>query len=188
MTSAPGEPPWVATVLHFWFEEVGPRLWFAGERSIDAKVLERFSGLHEMMTSQAELEDLASSPRTALAAVLVLDQFSRHLFRDTSRAYATDPIARRLTHVAIDRGFDLGMTAEERQFLYMPLQHSEDLADQALSVRLFRALGNDDWTQYAVAHYGVIEKFGRFPHRNAIVGRDSTPDERDALASGSLSF
>ena len=185
MNTTSDEPSWVRTVLDFWFEEVGPRYWFTGGPAIDAKVRERFLHLHETL-SHARDESRQLSPRVALATILVLDQFSRHLFRGTPRAYSTDSLACGLARVAVERGLDAGMSADERQFLYMPLQHSEDPADQALSVRLVRALGNDEWTRYAVEHRDVIEKFGRFPHRNAILGRESTPAEREAIAAGAV--
>jgi uncharacterized protein (DUF924 family) len=116
-----------------------------------------------------------------LAAVIVLDQFSRNLFRDTPRAYAADPIARRLARRAIAQGLDVAMTAQERMFLYLPFEHSEDRADQALAVELFAQLGNAEWTGYALKHKAIIDRFGRFPHRNAILNRHSSADEVECL-------
>jgi uncharacterized protein (DUF924 family) len=118
-----------------------------------------------------------ADPHQVLAAVIVLDQFSRNIFRGTPRAFATDPIARRLARQAIGRGLDIEMTNAERLFVYLPFEHSEDRQDQALSVHLFGQLGNENWTRYALAHQSIIDRFGRFPHRNAILGRTSTPDE-----------
>ena len=112
-----------------------------------------------------------------LAAVIVLDQFSRNMFRGTPRSFAGDAIARRLSRTAISNGFDADMTEEERNFLYLPFQHSEDREDQALSLRLFESLGNEEWTHYAKAHKVIIDRFGRFPHRNATLNRTSTADE-----------
>ena len=125
----------------------------------------------------------AAAPHPLLAAVIVVDQFSRNMFRGTPRAFAADPIARRLARRAVDRGFDLSMTREERLFLYLPFEHSEDREDQARSVHLIGQLGHDGWTRYAQAHQSIIDRFGRFPHRNAILGRTSTPDELALLES-----
>ena len=112
-----------------------------------------------------------------LAAVIVLDQFSRHLFRNSPQAYAADPLARRLARDAIAHGDDRTMTHQERLFLYLPFKHSEDPADQALAVTLIGRLGNGDWTRFALAHKASIDRFGRFPHRNDVLGRISTEDE-----------
>jgi uncharacterized protein (DUF924 family) len=127
-------------------------------------------------------------PRTLLATVIVLDQFSRNMFRGNPRAYAADPLARRLARQAIAQGLDAGLRREERLFLYLPLEHSEDRADQARSVELFSTLGREDWTRYALAHKAVIDRFGRFPHRNAVLGRESTPEEIVALQDPMNSF
>jgi uncharacterized protein (DUF924 family) len=112
-----------------------------------------------------------------LAAVIVLDQFSRNMFRGTPRAFASDPMARRLSKTAIENGFDADMTEEQRCFLYLPFQHSENREDQALSLRLFENLGNEELTRYARAHKAIIDRFGRFPHRNATLDRTSSEDE-----------
>ncbi|HEV7431830.1 MAG TPA: DUF924 family protein, partial [Steroidobacteraceae bacterium] len=120
--------------------------------------------------------------------IVVMDQFSRNLFRGTPRAYAADPLARRLANTAIERGYDLDMTAAERQFLYLPFQHSEDRADQQRSVALFETVGNADWTAFALAHQSIIDRFGRFPHRNAILGRQSSAEELAALQEPMGSF
>jgi uncharacterized protein (DUF924 family) len=115
--------------------------------------------------------------------VIVLDQFSRNLFRADPRAYAADPLARRVAMAAIERGFDMALPVQQRLFLYLPLQHSEDAADQQRALALVEALGNAAWTEPALAHKQVIDRCGRFPHRNAILGRESTPDELDVLAA-----
>lgn len=171
----PAEPPWVTEILEFWFEELGEAHWFAKNDGIDARIRDRFLSLHQQLIGHDGR--VAATPRALLAAVIVLDQFSRNLFRGTPRAFAADPIARRLSRSALSRGFDTGMTEQERLFLYLPFEHSEDREDQALAVALFTRLGNEEWTRYAIAHQAIIDRFGRFPHRNAILNRPSTADE-----------
>ena len=181
--SESAEPAWVDEVLRFWFEQLSEAQWWEQDDAVDAQIHDRFLALHERLTPQVDYS--LNTPRSLLAAVIVLDQFSRNLFRRTPRAYAADPIARRLARSAIERGFDSSLTVLERQFLYLPFEHSEDGADQQLSVELFTALGNDEWTRYAIEHNEVIDRYGRFPHRNAVLGRRSTPDEVELLkASG----
>jgi uncharacterized protein (DUF924 family) len=169
------EPDWATEVLHFWFEELREADWFAKSGPIDARISERFLSLHERLAVDDGID--GTMPRQLLAGVIVLDQFSRNLFRDTPRAYAADPMARRLARSAIAQGFDDAMTAQERLFLYLPFEHSEDRADQALAVRLIARVNNADWTRDALAHKAIIDRFGRFPHRNAILNRDSSADE-----------
>lgn len=171
----PIEPTWVNEVLRFWFDELGAPHWFAKSADIDAQIRDRFLVLHHELVARDDC--LAAMPRTLLAAVIVLDQFSRNLFRDTPQAFATDAVARRLSRSAISQGFDRAMKARERLFLYMPFEHSEDREDQALAVELIARLGNEAWTRDAIAHQAIIDRFGRFPHRNAILGRHSSADE-----------
>jgi uncharacterized protein (DUF924 family) len=172
---AAAEPGWVGAVLRFWFEELREDDWFAKDHHLDERIRARFLGLYEELVA-CEARGIGA-PRELLAGVIVLDQFSRNMFRDSPRAYGADPIARRLARMVVDRGLDRAMTDQERMFLYLPFEHSEDRADQALSVELFSHLGNDDWKRYALAHKEIIDRFGRFPHRNAILGRESTPAE-----------
>jgi uncharacterized protein (DUF924 family) len=128
-----------------------------------------------MIVNSTMLDD--SEPRPLLAAVIVLDQFSRNMFRGTPRAFAADSVARTLARRVIALGFDAAMTQKKRYFVYLPFEHSENREDQALSVRLITQLGNEEWTRYALKHQSIINRFGRFPHRNAILGRTSRPDE-----------
>jgi len=177
--SESAEPAWVDEVLRFWFEQLSEAQWWEQDDAVDAQIHDRFLALHERLTPQVDYS--LNTPRSLLAAVIVLDQFSRNLFRRTPRAYAADPIARRLARSAIERSIDSSLTSQERLFLYLPFEHSEDAADQQLSVELFTALGNDEWTRYAIEHNEVIDRYGRFPHRNAVLGRRSTPDEVELL-------
>jgi uncharacterized protein (DUF924 family) len=180
------EPPWVGQVLHFWFEELGKSHWFTKSPATDAMVRDRFLGLHEWLLGQ-EGQDFRQ-PRRLLAAVIVLDQFSRNIFRDRPSAYSGDRAARQYSRVALELGFDLAMSNVERHFLYLPFEHSENRDDQALAVRLIGALGDDEWTRFAVAHQSLIDRFGRFPHRNAILGRESTDEELEILRGPMGSF
>ena len=168
------EPPWVGEVIHFWFEELAPSHWFTRTEAIDARIRDRFLKLHQQLLSNALG---AATPRSILAAVIVLDQFSRNLFRGSPRAYSADPIARRLARIAIDRRFDKVMNKTQRYFLYLPFEHGEDRDDQVLALNLIKHLGNEDWTRIAVEHMVTIDRFGRFPHRNAVLNRLSTADE-----------
>ena len=169
------EPAWVDAVIHFWFEELAEALWFKKSDDLDAQIRDRFLALHERLVTHDGLG--VTAPRPILAVVIVLDQFSRNLFRGTPRAFAADSIARRLSRTAIEQGFDIAMKKEERHFLYLPFEHSEYREDQALALDLIERLGNDDWTRYAMAHKKIIDRFGRFPHRNVALNRLSTADE-----------
>lgn len=179
--AAPGpepEPAWVEDVLGFWFG-LPHACWWHRDAAFDAGVRARFLALHEAL--RAEPAPALASPRAALAAVIVLDQFSRNMFRDDPCAYASDALARGIALAAIDAGWDADMPREARLFLYMPLEHSEDLADQQRAVALIGALGDPEWTHFAEAHRRVIARFGRFPHRNAILGRVSSAEEEASL-------
>jgi uncharacterized protein (DUF924 family) len=173
------EPAWVTEVLHFWYDELGEARWFAKREDIDALIRGRFLALYEWLV--AHDGSFASEQRPLLAAVIVLDQFSRNLFRGTPRAFAADPVARRLSRTAISQGFDVAMKEQERLFFYMPFEHSEDREDQALAVALIARLGNQAWTHDAIEHQAIIDRFGRFPHRNAILNRHSSADELTLL-------
>jgi uncharacterized protein (DUF924 family) len=173
------EAPWVGEVLDFWFREVGEDHWFAPSSELDRRIHRRFLALHERIVL-SDTRDLAG-PRPLLAAIIVLDQFSRNIFRGTPRAFAADAIARRLAQQVIASGFDAVMTPAERYLVYLPFEHSEGREHQALSVRLTGQLGNENWTSFAQAHRRMIDRFGRFPHRNAILGRTSTAEELEVL-------
>jgi uncharacterized protein (DUF924 family) len=182
------EPAWVGEVLDFWFGELGPRQWFAKDAALDERIRERFGALHaHLVATQAREVELLGA-RATRAAVIVLDQFSRNLHRGSAQAFAADEIARQLAREAIACGEDARLSAEERLFLYLPFEHSEDLHDQDLSVRLQEQIGDADWIRYARAHRDLVARFGRFPHRNAALGRTSTPEELAALAQPGSSF
>jgi uncharacterized protein (DUF924 family) len=171
---------WVEDVLKFWFELTEPDQWFDKDVTFDASIRRRFLGLHEILVSRGSNGFLVDA-RTALAAVIVLDQMPRNMFRDTPRAFAADPQALRVAEAAIVRGFDAGLTKDQRMFLYLPFEHAEDRQAQARSVVLMASLGDPEWQQWAEAHKVIVDRFGRFPHRNAILGRLSTPEEIEFL-------
>ena len=186
LSSSQAEPAWVGEVLHYWFEELAGSHWFNASREVDDQIHERFLALHDQLAAGQVVP--VTAPRGLLAAVIVLDQFSRNMFRGTPRAYAADPLARRLASVAISEGHDLDMTITQRQFLYLPFQHSEDPQDQVRSLALFEKMGDESLTHYALAHKSIIDRFGRFPHRNEILGRQSSAEELAALKEPMGSF
>jgi uncharacterized protein (DUF924 family) len=171
---------WVDDVLKFWFEQTGPDQWFEKDPTFDASIQQRFLGLHEILVSRGS-DGFLVDAQTALAAVIVLDQMSRNMFRDTPRAFAADPQALCLAEAAIVRGLDAGLTKDRRMFLYLPFEHSEDRGAQTRSVALMASLGDPEMQKWAEAHKAIVDRFGRFPHRNAILGRISTPEEIEFL-------
>jgi uncharacterized protein (DUF924 family) len=181
----PSEPPWVGRVLDFWFREIDSHLWFASSNELDERIRQGFLELHGDI-ARSDAREFAGA-RTLLAAIIVMDQFSRNMFRGTPRAFSTDPRARCLAEQLIADGLDLAMTPAERYFVYLPFEHSEDREHQALAVRLIEPLGDEGWTDYARMHQAAIIRFGRFPHRNRILGRTCTDDEVAFLA-GSEGF
>jgi uncharacterized protein (DUF924 family) len=168
-------------VLGFWFGGLMPEQWFAKSDSVDAAIRERFAPLvDEVLGSGAE--GWRDDPETLLAAVIVLDQFSRNIHRGTARAFAADPLAQELTCLAIDRGWDADLSTSQRQFLYMPLMHAEDSELQTLCLKCFDQPGLEPSLDFAREHAEVIARFGRFPTRNAALERESTAEERVYLA------
>ena len=173
--------------MKFWFEQTPPDQWFQKDSTFDASIRERFFGLHEILASRGN-NGLLADAQTALAAVIVLDQMSRNMFRDTPRAFAADPQALSVAEAAIVRGFDLGLTKDQRMFLYLPFEHAEDRQRQARSVALMASLGDPELQKWAEAHKAIVDRFGRFPHRNSILGRISTLEEAEFLAQPDSSF
>jgi uncharacterized protein (DUF924 family) len=172
-------------VLDFWLGEIGPAGWYAGAPEIDDACAVRFGALWEALARDG-LEHWVEGPAGALAYIVIADQFARNIHRGTARAFATDAHARAAARRALEAGWDLEVPEPERQFFYMPFEHSEDPADQALAVALMaeRMPGSPDMALHARAHAEVIARFGRFPFRNAALGRDSTADEAAFLAGG----
>jgi len=168
-------------VLAFWFEGLMPEQWFGGSEGLDAEIRALFGTLHaELLESAAA--DWRSDAATLLAAVIVLDQFSRNIHRGTARAFAADPLAQDLAALALVYRWDREVPPERRQFFYLPFQHAESRKLQTVSLRCFEALGLERPLTYAIEHAEVIAQFGRFPTRNAALGRDSTPEEQEYLS------
>lgn len=173
--------PRAAEIVEFW-KDAGPARWFAKDPAFDRRFRERFLADHEA-AARGELEHWQSTADGALALVLLLDQFPRNAFRDTPRMYDTDALARRIAGIAFAAGYDRMLPLELRKFLVLPFGHSEDLADQERTVALARRIGPDDLAR-AEHHRDIVRRFGRFPHRNRILGRPSTADELAWLANG----
>ena len=176
-----------ADVLKFWFIDHGPADWFAGKPEFDAEIAADFAETHAAV-ARGEGWDWRSTPKGRLAEVIVLDQFSRQLHRNDPRAFMSDRMALALAQEAVGGGHHHFLPPERRVFMLMPFMHSESRAMQAESVRLFTALGIENNLKFARAHADVIARFGRFPKRNAALGRTSTPEEVQYLASGEAAF
>jgi uncharacterized protein (DUF924 family) len=174
---------WTDDILKFWFDDIGQDHWFGSDKDTDDQIRDRFAPLWEAMRSK-KANEFAGSARQALAAVILFDQFPRNIFRNGAAAFATDPLAIEISKLAIAAGFDVQLDVQQQQFLYMPFMHSESIADQDLSIRLFAALGQAEPLQFAMKHRDVIKRFGRFPHRNQVLGRKTMPDEEAAVAEG----
>jgi uncharacterized protein (DUF924 family) len=168
-----------AEVLAFW-RAAGPKKWFAKDDSFDTDIRRRFLATYED-AADGRLADWEAAAESALALTIVLDQFPRNMFRNSARAFAADATARAVADRAIARGFDKSVPMAERTFFYLPFEHSEDLADQERCVALFRATGDADLLRWAELHADIIRRFGRFPHRNAVLSRTTTPEEQAYL-------
>ena len=166
-------------VVAFW-KGAGPSKWFAKDDAFDADFRRRFHDAH-VVAARRELDHWAQTPEGALALLILLDQFPRNCFRDTGHAFATDPLARMFATRALDAGFDSAMENDLRRFFYLPLQHAEDRALQDRQVALFQAMERPADDRWAEHHHAVIERFGRFPHRNRALGRETTAEEQAFL-------
>jgi uncharacterized protein (DUF924 family) len=184
---APAPEDWITAILHFWFHEIPREAWFQKDELFDQRLQERFLARHEHVATLPTLDCLVDA-ESAIAAVIALDQFPRNMFRGTPRAFATDAKAFAIADRAIESGFDARLSKDQRTFLYLPFQHAEDPAVQARAVQLMAGLQDAELDNYAVAHKDIIDRFGRFPHRNAILGRISTPEEIAFLSQPGSSF
>ena len=180
-------------ILDFWFAPETEEKWFRPPPAFDAEIAERFGALHEEAAQDAAVKSALgqweASADGALALVILLDQFPRNMFRDSPRAFASDALALAVADRAIERGHDLVLPIERRVFFYLPFEHSEGIEDQHRCLALVRERA--DWgdnVQWAESHLAIIERFGRFPHRNAVLGRQSTPEEIEYLASRDETF
>ncbi|MBO9517561.1 MAG: DUF924 domain-containing protein [Porphyrobacter sp.] len=180
---AAGRTRWAAELLHFWFHKLSPQDWFRPGSRVDNALRSRFERDLQALGNRPAGEFL-TDPQSALAAVLLFDQIPRNLYRGTPGAFAYDGLARAISDGARARGWDRQLSRVERQFLYMPLMHSEHIADQLECLELFALLGRRFGMPFARSHYRMIARFGRFPHRNKVLGRRSTPAEERAVKSG----
>jgi len=177
----------IDAVLHFWFEESSPRQWFQKDDDFDKEIRKRFGKLHAQVAS-GELSGWRDTARGRLAEVIVLDQFSRNLYRDQAQAFAYDGMALVLAQEAVAAGADRELSPAQRAFLYMPYMHSESAGIHVEAVRLFSQPGLEVNLDFELKHKAIIDRFGRYPHRNAVLGRDSTPEELAFLQQPGSSF
>ena len=174
-------------ILDFWFSPETQPNWFAKSDQFDQSLKEKFSDILEQ-ASRAELWSWRKNADGRLAEILVLDQFSRNIFRDTPRAFAQDSLALALAQEAISQDLDKQLSPEQRSFLYMPFMHSESKLIHEFALKLFQRLGNPENLEYEIKHKIIIDRFGRYPHRNQILGRESTEEELSFLTQPDSSF
>lgn len=177
--------PTAHDILAFW-RQAGPEKWFAKDEDFDAEIRRLFLPAYEK-AARGELHDWEATPEGAFALILLLDQFPRNLFRGSAQAFATDAMALAVAEKAVERGFDREFANPERRFIYIPFMHSEELEHQERCIALTRAAQDEEGVKYAVIHRDVIRDFGRFPHRNPVLGRSTTPEESEFLAEGGFS-
>ncbi len=171
-------------LFDFWLDEVGPAGWYARSDALDGQVRDRFGALWQAVRDGGVPAGWMDSPKGALAAIILTDQFPRNMFRDDPRAYATDAMSRDLARAALAAGHDCAIDGPARQFFYLPFMHSEDLADQEQGIALFAERLPGENLRHARLHRDVIARFGRFPWRNSDLGRDTTPEEQAFLDAG----
>ena len=174
-------------ILHFWFDELTDKQHFAKDTALDEMIRTRFGATLEA-AAQCELFAWRTTPDGRLAEIIVLDQFSRNIFRDTPRAFAQDALALALAQELVASGQDQLLNTTERRFAYMPYMHSESALIHAQAVQLFTQPGLEDGLSFELRHQVIIDRFGRFPHRNALLGRASTAEETAFLSAPGLSF
>jgi uncharacterized protein (DUF924 family) len=174
-------------ILNFWFEELEPAQWWKKDQAFDAMIAERFGRLHSQAVC-CELYGWRQSAGGRLAEIIVLDQFSRNMFRDTAQAFSADPLALALAQEAVAAGDDADLTPIQRSFLYMPYMHSESRLIHEQAVDLYTRNGIEENLKFEIRHKEIIDRFGRYPHRNGILGRASTTDELTFLQQPGSSF
>lgn len=180
-------PSEAQAVLDFWFEELTPAQWFKKDPELDGTIFQRFGELHAR-AAQCECYAWRSSAHGRLAEIIVLDQFSRNIYRHDARAFATDALALALAQEAVAAGADAALTSKQRAFLYMPYMHSESTVIHELAMQLFDQPGLEENFNYEVSHKAIIDRFGRYPHRNALLGRTSSDEELAFLKQPGSSF
>ncbi len=174
-------------VIKFWFEETRPPQWFSKDDAFDQLIADRFSDVHSRAT-QCELFEWREDAKGRLAEIIVLDQFSRNMFRGSPLAFANDPMALVLSQEAISLKIDTHLTPVEKSFLYLPFMHSESLAIHEIAEKLYRQQGMESNLEWEIKHKNIIERFGRYPHRNESLGRESTTEELVFLKQPNSSF
>lgn len=177
----------IEAILAFWFEENGPEQWWSSDPQFDTEIRSRFGALHDR-TVEGELHGWRDTPEGRLAEIVVLDQFSRNLYRDDPRAFAADGMALVLAQEAVRIGADQAVPPVQRQFVYMPYQHSESPRIHEAAVRLFESLEDPESLDFEHRHKAIIDRFGRYPHRNSVLGRSSTEEEIAFLREPGSSF
>ncbi|PHS25340.1 MAG: hypothetical protein COA85_07065 [Robiginitomaculum sp.] len=165
----------LSAVLAFWFDELEPKHWFVKDSRVDEAIRARFGALYEAMSASGS--NHSEQSLETLARIIVLDQFPRNMFRETKQAFSTDELALQIAGSGIAVGQDKGLLPSQQAFFYMPYMHSEEAQDQARSVALFAAPGLEGNYDFAIKHKAIIDRFGRYPHRNAVLGRKSTEEE-----------
>lgn len=174
-------------VIDFWFNEIPEKQWWIKDEAFDKEIKTRFLQLHQHANS-GELYQWRETAEGRLAEIIILDQFSRNIFRDTAKAFASDPLALVLAQEAIALGEDMKLTENKRSFFYLPYMHSESLLIHQQAVNLYSKLGNASTLEFEWKHQKIIKKFGRYPHRNVILGRESSAEERLFLQQADSSF
>ena len=174
-------------ILTFWFESLDlsvemekRQVWFRATPEFDRYLVDHYTEVHERAAA-GELDHFRQTPEDCLTLIMALDQFPRNIYRGTPGAFAADAKAREVAVYALEQGYDRGFARWPRTFIYLPFEHSELLADQERALILYRSLGNEDSMRAAVGHHGAIKRFGRFPHRNTVMGRPNTPEEEEYL-------
>ena len=180
------------SIIKFWFEDIGKDLQFKKNKNLDDKIKLRFHGLLEK-AKQGELDSWKNNPDSAFALIILLDQFSRNIYRDDKKSFEGDVLALNIAKEGIEKDFDKQIDSKRRAFFYIPFMHSENIEDQKKAIELFEELSNEhegakNNVKYAIAHKKIIEKFNRFPHRNQILGRESTREEIEFLKTKESSF
>ena len=174
-------------ILKFWFEEIEPSQWWKKDENLDLIIIERFSDVHSRAT-RCELFEWRKDAQGRLAEIIVLDQLSRNMFRGSPLSFAYDPLALALAQEAVSTGADKSLNQSERSFLYMPFMHSESLKVHEIATELFRKNGNQNSLDFELRHKAIIERFGRYPHRNGILGRYSSDEEIEFLKQPGSGF
>ncbi len=175
------------TILQFWFEEISPSQWWKLSPEFDRLIVERFADIH-VKANECELFEWRATPKGRLAEIIVLDQFSRNIYRNNRLAFASDAMALALAQEAVSVGADRALANEEKNFLYMPYMHSESRLIHETAQALFQANGSESSYDFELRHKSIIDRFGRYPHRNIILGRESSAEEIAFLALAGSNF